>query len=155
MSAPPRGSRTISTPEGENKQVGGKTCKQNRQIKIVNVQISFRAVKLLCFLTIWANFADFSHIIFGAVVDGVSNATLADGFVFGSRRRAENGHILHCLTQLGSSNTHTTYRCAHTDEGLVALRRFSLQKSFSTFVRFETLCTEIEKQPVVVSNALC
>lgn len=63
-------------------------------------------------LTLWADFLDFLHIVFGAVVDGVSYSTLGDDLMFGGRCRAEDSHILHSLTQLGGSDTHTTYRCA-------------------------------------------
>lgn len=66
----------------------------------------------VCFLTLWADFANFFHVVFGAVVDGVSYSALCDGLMFGGRCGAENGHILHSLTQLGSSDTDTTCRCA-------------------------------------------
>lgn len=65
-------------------------------------------------LTLWADFADFLHVVFGAVVNGVSYATLCDGLMLGGGCCAKHSHILHRLTQLGSSNAHTTYRCAHS-----------------------------------------
>lgn len=63
-------------------------------------------------VTLWADFADLLHIVFGAVIDGVSNTSLNNDLMFRGRRCAEYSHILHGLTQLGSSDTHTTYRCA-------------------------------------------
>lgn len=67
------------------------------------------AVKaVVCFLTLRADFVDFLHVVFGAVVDGVSYATLGNGLVFGGWRRAKNSHIWHSPTQLGNSGTNTT-----------------------------------------------
>lgn len=64
------------------------------------------------FLTLWADFADFFHVVFGAVVDGVSHSALGNGLVLGGRRRAENSHIWHSATQLGGGDANTTCSAA-------------------------------------------
>lgn len=35
------------------------------------------------FLTLWADFADFFHIVFGAVVDGVGHSAFRNDLMFG------------------------------------------------------------------------
>lgn len=42
-----------------------------------------RKKEVACFLTLWADFADFFHVVFGAVVDGVSHPALGNGLMFG------------------------------------------------------------------------
>lgn len=62
-------------------------------------------------LTVWTYFADFLHVVSGAIVNGVSHPALGDGLVFGSRRCAKNGNIWHRLTQLGSRDTYAACVC--------------------------------------------
>lgn len=76
--------------------------------------------------TLWADFAYFGYIVFGPVVDGMSYPALADGLVFGSWGSAEDGHILHGLTQLGHSDTHTTYRCAAETNSMCSVQLVNL-----------------------------
>lgn len=60
-------------------------------------------------LTLGADLADFLHVVFGAVVDGVRDASLGDGLVLGGGRRAEHGDVLHGLAQLGDGDADATW----------------------------------------------
>lgn len=112
VSEPPSGSRTMSTPVERWHQIGFKKDHCINLVKHENTLLYLQYVLYAYFLTLWADFADFLHVVFGAVVDGVSYPALGNGLMFGGWCCAKNSHILHSLTQLGSSNTHTTYRCA-------------------------------------------
>ena len=129
VSRPPSGSRTMSTP-AEDKQTEVNEMFMShfnliikKQMKWISVNVDYYHTDLkgtqtlrrcVCFLTLGADFADFLHVVFGAVVDGMSYSAFGDGLVFGGWRRAKNGHIWHRLTQLGSSDTDPT--CGHVEQ---------------------------------------
>lgn len=66
--------------------------------------------RLPCSLTFGADLADLLHVVLGAIVDGVRDSALGDGFVLAGRRRAKHGHVLHRLAQLSGGDADATCR---------------------------------------------
>lgn len=69
-----------------------------------------RALLLVALLTFGADLADLLHVVLGAVVDGVRDSALGDGFVLAGRRRAKHGDVLHRLAQLSGGDANATCR---------------------------------------------
>lgn len=61
-------------------------------------------------LTFGADLADLLHVVLGAIVDGVCDSALGDGFVLAGRRRAEHGDVRHRLAQLSGGDANATCR---------------------------------------------
>lgn len=58
--------------------------------------------------TFGADLADFFHVVPCAVVDGVGDPDLGDDLVLAGGRRAEDGHVIHSLAQLGGGDANAT-----------------------------------------------